>query len=104
LSVNTLDLEDGAYDLIIHAETSEGIQHQVTERIVIKNWEILEDHILPPEKLGWFGVRDALKAVDKSDGWIYDQTEPELFFGDANRIMPKGDEQQFLTWKMPNLC
>ncbi|MDD2628972.1 MAG: glycosyl hydrolase family 18 protein [Limnochordia bacterium] len=104
LSVNTLDLEDGAYDLIIHAETSEGIQHQVTERIVIKNWEILEDHILPPEKLGWFGVRDALKAVDKSDGWIYDQTEPELFFGDANRIMPKGGEQQFLTWKMPNLC
>jgi len=101
--MNTLEFVDGAYDLIVNATTVGGVFSELKERIVIRNWEVLEDHILPPQKLAWFGTRDSLKTVEKSDGWVYAQNNKEQFFGDGDRIMRGNDEEQYLIWSMPNL-
>jgi len=101
--VNTLDFEDGAYDLIVRAITSAGVASEHRERVVIHNWETLEDAILPPRQLSWFGELESLKTVDKSSGWVYAQGDRELFFGDEDRILRSGAEDEYLAWKLPNL-
>ena len=73
------------------------------ERVVIHNWETLEDAILPPRQLSWFGELESLKTVDKSSGWVYAQGDRELFFGDEDRIRRSGAEDEYLACKLPNL-
>ncbi|MCK9222820.1 MAG: glycoside hydrolase family 43 protein [Limnochordia bacterium] len=102
-TLNTLSLEDGAYDIVIHATTVHGIQSERRERVVISNWNVLEDHILPPKDLGWFGTTEALKTTKKSSGWHYTGDDPELFFGDRDRIMRSGEKDEYLIWNMANL-
>jgi len=102
-SINTLRFEDGAYDLIISAKTRGGVTSELTERVVIKNWEVLEDEILPPKALGWFGIRDSLKTVGEPKGWVYASDDAELFFGDGDRIMRGQASVEPLTWRIPNL-
>ena len=101
---NTADFADGTYDLEISMTTSSGHSTRHTFRIVIDNWEILEDTILPPMQSGWFGGIDRMLDVDRSEGWEYAAENPDAFFGDRERIrLEEGAEEGYLTWQLPRL-
>ncbi|HHV43081.1 MAG TPA: hypothetical protein GXX57_00230 [Firmicutes bacterium] len=101
--VNTLGLNDGAYDLVIAVETRGGVRSEMTQRVVVNNWEILEDQILPPQTLGWFGTMDQLKTVRSPRGWVYTTGDGETFFGDEDRIRRGEGDAEPLTWRVANL-
>ncbi|NLN29284.1 MAG: hypothetical protein GX161_13775, partial [Firmicutes bacterium] len=100
--VDTTAFEDGAYDLVIRAETVYGVVSEISERVVLDNWEELEDPIRLPTG-GWFGFLEQLRTVDKSDGWEYSSADPDAFGGDANRIFRSAPSDQYLTWKLERL-
>jgi hypothetical protein len=104
LPFNTADFADGTYDLEISMTTSSGNSTLHKFRIVIDNWDILEDTILPPTQSGWFGGFDRLLAVDRSEGWEYTDESPDAFFGDRQRIrLKKGAGEGYLTWQLSRL-
>ena len=71
-------------------------------RVFISNWRTLEDPISPPVT-SWFGWRERLLAVDRSDGWEYAADNPTAFFGDIERIKPLADSVEYLTWQFADL-
>ncbi|MGI6543278.1 MAG: hypothetical protein ACOX44_09520 [Limnochordia bacterium] len=103
LEVATDQLAEGAYELEVVTTTTEHISASYTERIIIDNWETLEDPLLPPLQQSWFGSSDQLKVVDRSEGWEFTQTQPKLFFGDINRMRRQSPTSEYLTWKLPEL-
>lgn len=103
LAFDTLPIEDGAYDLVVTSETVNGVRAEIRERVVIDNWDVVDDEILPPQVSAWFGSIDQLKAVDRSDGWAYATEDGNLFFGDTSRMYNAGDGDQYLVWKNPGL-
>lgn len=102
-ALNTLALEDGAYDIAIHATTVHGVRSERRERVVVSNWTVLEDHLLPPKNLGLFGILESLKTSDKSKGWAYTDVNPELFSGDRDRMLRSSNTDEYLTWNLSNL-
>jgi hypothetical protein len=102
LSVNTLSLPDGAYDLIVNVTLSSGINSGLKQRVVVDNWEVIEDGLLPPTQTAWFGITDNLEVTDRSQGWMFIGDATHLLFGDADRVAP-GSESEYLTWEMPKL-
>jgi hypothetical protein len=104
LSVETTSMEDGAYDLEIKATTVAGHSSIFRQRVVLSNWVTLEDPLLPPVTIAWFGItNDQLKAVARSDGWEFAAERPDVFFGDAHRIRRTSDAEEYLTWQLPQL-
>ncbi|MCK9221592.1 MAG: M60 family metallopeptidase [Limnochordia bacterium] len=101
--INTLVFPDGPYDLVISAETIDGVVSEVEERVLLDNFEFVEDQILPPQNLAWFGIRNALKTVQEPEGWAYAGGDPDIFFGDQDRIRREGTGAQHLTWHVPNI-
>ena len=78
--VDTLSFVDGAYDLDLHYTTKYGISDTITQRLVIDNWDALEDHILSPTMSPWFGPMDRLLVADRSAGWEFSDATPDMFF------------------------
>ncbi len=103
LDFDTTVCADGAYDLAIGMTTVAGITSVFNQRIVIDNWETLEDQILPPITNSWFGTREQWLVVERSDGWEFTGAAPEIFFGDDGRIRRRSDTEEHLTWRMPKL-
>ena len=56
--------------------------------MIVDNWEILDDPILPPTESSWFGSIPQIKAIEASPGWAYATDDPVGHFGDADRIYP----------------
>lgn len=101
--LDTLAFEDGAYDFDVHYTTKYGVTGSISQRMVIDNWTILEDAILPPSTHPWFGASDRLHTVERSSGWEFTDATPELFFGDADRITPGSSHEEYLTWRWADL-
>ncbi|MGI6543963.1 MAG: right-handed parallel beta-helix repeat-containing protein [Limnochordia bacterium] len=102
--LDSIKFVDGAYDLDVHYTTKYGITGTISERLVLDNWEVLEDDILAPNLSSWFGFSDKLLTADRSSGWEFVGTTPELFFNDDDRIkLPSADAEEYLTWKLANL-
>ncbi|MDD2630508.1 MAG: glycoside hydrolase family 16 protein [Limnochordia bacterium] len=102
LSLNTLEFEDGAYDLILMAKMGQGTSSKDVRRIVIRNWERLLEDFDPPGT--WFGgAFDRLKTIERSQGWEFLNDEAVDLFGDNTRIASKGLESEYLIWKQPRL-
>ncbi len=101
-SLDTLAFADGAYDLILQARTTLGNLSEAVRRLVIRNWERLEENFEPPGK--WFGgTFDRLKTVERSAGWEFPTDQGDIFFGDTTRIASSGVEGEFLLWEHPRL-
>ncbi|NLN18736.1 MAG: right-handed parallel beta-helix repeat-containing protein [Firmicutes bacterium] len=101
--VDTLSFVDGAYDLDLHYTTKYGISDTITQRLVIDNWDALEDHILSPTMSPWFGPMDRLLVADRSAGWEFSDATPDMFFGDGDRIRPQSTDEEYLIWRLANL-
>jgi hypothetical protein len=104
LLLPTTDFEDGAYDLEVSLTTRSRVSTRHNARVIIDNWEIVEDTILPLLPGGWFGDVDRLKVVDRSEGWEYTGENPSSCFGDDQRIrLAPGANDGYLTWSLPNV-
>lgn len=96
---------NGAYDLEICLTTLFQVSTCHNVRVIIDNWEIVEDTILPPLSVGWFGEVDRLKVVDRSEGWEYTGEDPSAHFGHDQRIrLAPGVDDGYLTWALPNVA
>lgn len=119
--LDTKNLPDGTYELTVLVErTGEGTSTD-TRAVRVHNWNILVDPLSGPQGLGWFGTREALKVVDRSEGWVFVSDDPQAFFGDGDRLAvdmrdeSEGDLEfsehgwdcrylsEYLTWHMPAL-
>lgn len=103
LSVSSLDVADGAYDLTTRLVTNSGVVSTQKTRVVVKNWILLDDPIEPPQESGWFGSLPRIKTESMSRGWLYATESPTEFFGDADRIGTAGDSEEYLIWSLPHL-
>jgi len=101
--LDTRELQDGLYDLVVSAETVDGIRTDYVERIDIDNWNVLEDALLPPRVGGWMGTVEMLKVIHKTDGWVHVTDRPDNFAGDADRLKAQAGRTEQLTWKLDNL-
>jgi len=100
--LDTMQYWDGAYDLdVIITTTADLVDHRMF-RVFISNWRTLEDPISPPVT-SWFGWRERLLAVGRSEGWEYAADNPTAFFGDTERIKPLADSVEYLTWQFADL-
>lgn len=102
LTFDTLAMPDGAYDLELHVATVSGVASQQAIRVVIDNWEVLDDPLLPPRE-SWFGHLPQLKTVDASEGWAYATEDPGLYFGDGDRMYAAAAACEYLSWRLPRL-
>lgn len=98
--LDTLAFDDGAYDVVFEVKTNAGVGSVSTQRVVIRNWETLEDPLFAPISSGWFGVVDRLRTTDRSEGWEFVGNDSDLLFGDADRIRRRERTEEFLTWTM----
>lgn len=103
LAVETSELEDGLYELVVRAITSEGVEATESATLLIDNWEVLEDALLPPVESSWFGSRSRLKALDRTGEWEHATDFPERFDGDEDRLVAAGGDVHSLIWRLPNL-
>jgi len=95
-----LEVADGAYDLVVRVSTASGKVSELVQRVVLDNWNELEDAVQAPVSAGWFGVVDRMKTVDRSGGWEYAGGEADAFFGDTDRIRRAGAGSAYLTWEL----
>lgn len=103
LPLDTLAVADGPYTLQVELATRSGVESTTRLPLVVDNWEVLEDAILPPSNSGWFGVIDRLKATKRSEDWEFVGDDKNLLFEDADRIRPAVPADQFLVWELPRL-
>jgi hypothetical protein len=103
LEFDSLKFADGAYDLDVRYTTKHGVSNMISQRLVLDNWETLEDFILPPNPDTWFSSFERLLAVERSAGWEFTATQPEVFFGDGDRIKAVSTSEEHLTWELANL-
>lgn len=100
--LDTLDFEDGAYDLIFSVTTTSGIVSRVVRRIIVQNWETITEAFLSPGS--WFGGEfDRFKTVQRSGGWLFSSDAVGSFFGDNSRIGSSGKQDEYLIWQQPHL-
>lgn len=75
-------------------------------KIVVENlWQLVQD-MHPPATYAWFGpdgTLDFLNTTSRSEGWTYATGQPELFFGDRERLVRATDASEYLVWETPHL-
>ncbi|HHV44690.1 MAG TPA: glycoside hydrolase family 76 protein [Firmicutes bacterium] len=101
--LETMLYPDGAYDLMLVALDGDHQPiSQLTRRLLIQNWEILQEAFRSP--VDFFGIKmDTLLAKERSAGWVFRQDTPEEFYGDAHRIEAVGSGEEYLIWYYPGL-
>lgn len=103
LILDTLEVPDGVYQLVVRAETTEQQVFEDSVELKIDNWEQLVDHFQEPLHSGWFGTLERSKTCEESTGWDYATGDSELFWGDVNRKLRKEPTSEFLVWETPGL-
>ncbi|HHT26727.1 MAG TPA: hypothetical protein GXZ82_05715 [Firmicutes bacterium] len=103
LEVDTTQFTDGAYELEINLSLKSRLVTSYVQRLVIDNWDTLEDPLLPPTTSAWFGNTDQLKAFDRSEGWEFTGATPELFYGDTERMRRRAATDEYVIWRLPGL-
>lgn len=105
LELDTMGLADGTYEIAVTVSAGDGVVSSAAARVEIHNWDILVDPLPPPQPLGWFGTREALQVVERSEGWDYVTSSPEEYFGDKDRLALADEPAavEYLIWRMPSL-
>ncbi len=102
VSWDTRTFADGAYDLVLLVRTDKGRTLEVQERILVDNWEVLEEPFNAP--IAFFEMQvDSLLAVERSPGWHHVTERPAAFFGDDGRLAAQGLGDHVLVWRLPRL-
>lgn len=74
----------------------------LTERIVIDNWQLLEEPFAAPSVFFGRSV-ESLLTSERTDGWAHITGSPASFFGDAERLAADAAGEQYLIWQLPRL-
>lgn len=102
LALDTRELADGPYDMVLNVRTDQGRALEIVERIVVDNWQILDEPFAAP--IVFFGMAvDSLLTTERSQGWTHVTDNPEQFFGDGGRLAAIGDGDPYLVWQQPRL-
>jgi len=68
---------------------------------IANRWTLFDPLRAPQATL--FGVINHDKVSSKSEGWVYRQDSPQLFFRDENRLTREADTTEYLIWDTPKL-
>lgn len=101
-SLDTNQFEDGTYELAAEVTSIYNTHAKSSIRFAIENWTELVDDLQPPLD-GWFGPVDRTETTSKTDGWEFAVDSPDMFFGDAHRMVRSGPSTESLTWSLPGL-
>ncbi|MGI6611026.1 MAG: pectate lyase [Limnochordia bacterium] len=106
LEIDTRTLEEGPHTVTVGVIHQEWGPFRQSLKIVVENlWELVQD-MRPPATYAWFGLSetfDYLDTASRSEGWIYATDQPELFFGDRERLVRATDASEYLIWETPHL-
>lgn len=99
--LDTLAFDDGAYELSVEVQTTQGALASDRVEFRVQNYWRLEDNIEAPA-LNWFGTMlDRSMTVDASSGWEYFTGSSHRTF--ASRIVRLENTTEYLTWDSPSL-
>lgn len=103
LPLDTRQLRDGRHSIAVRAiSDSDLASTQYVTFSVANHWTFI-DRLEPPTDNGIFGVINRDKTLDMSDGWDFDASDPQNFFGDSGRRVRKKDLEEYLTWEASHL-
>ena len=103
LELDTLSVDDGEYEIVASVRTRSGAVYEARRRVVIDNWRVLNDPLLPPIRSPWFGTVQRTLAIEVSDGWRYETGDAEAFFGDGDRMAAEPGRTAHMTWELDGL-
>jgi hypothetical protein len=69
---------------------------------LVPGWRIVDD-FRPPLTNSWFGDLAYQVRAEESEGWRYEITDPDQFFGDANRLCRSEPSAEYLVYDVPGL-
>lgn len=104
ITVDTLELQDGPYQLRLVVSTNEGVELAHTAKVRVSNWWSKEDPLDAPVRTAWFGTISRLRTDALSDGWVHaEEGEAHLFFGDEGRLTRLHSSTEYLQWQATRL-
>lgn len=104
--LDTRPLSEGSHTFLVELTHGNWGSFSQTLNVVVNNRWNLVQNMHPPTTSNWFGFSetfDFLDATDRSEGWAYETDEPELFFGDRDRLVKVTDSSEYLVWETPHL-
>lgn len=103
VTFDATEFADGPLYIEVTAE-SEPIDLTVstTIRVTVANWWSLFDPLNAPVST-WFGPLYEEKLLTKSDGWRYDQGEPDRFYRDESRLVRTANSTEYVIWEGPKV-
>lgn len=99
LEIDTRQLTEGGHSLTVKAISGTGLLGEASSSFYVNNRWQLDDALDAPADTGWFGTLLQEKTVDTSDGWAYDISDPDNFFGDESRRVRLQDSEEYLVWE-----
>jgi hypothetical protein len=103
LLFDSMQVEDGTYDLRYSVTMANGENVVIKNRIIVSNWKVVEDAVEATTANGWFGEMKHMLTVAETPGWEFVGSSDELLFGDADRIRQKSNTEESLTWELERL-
>lgn len=103
LEIDTRDMREGQHTFTVEASLNNGLSSRQSGVFVVANTWKLTDHLDAPIESPWFGSLPQHKTIDTSDGWTYDTSDKDSFFGDGSRRVRVQDTKEYLVWESPHL-
>jgi len=106
LAVDTWQLNDGLHRLQARATDIYGREVVRTIEFRVKNYNLLEDDIHPPQVWSFWGMSDIIdrsKTAETSAGWEYAASEQQVLSFDEGRRVRRADTKEYLVWETPKL-
>ncbi|HHT25637.1 MAG TPA: hypothetical protein GXZ82_00120 [Firmicutes bacterium] len=103
LQIDTKPFADKTHTVSVRVTTKQGAIAEKSVDLYFNNLWSLIDGLDAPIESSWFGVIDTSRTIDNSDGWQYDTSAPENFFGDKSRRTRMQNTTEYLTWETPAL-
>jgi hypothetical protein len=103
LVLDTLKLLDGPYVIELKVVDKNGNVAVYSVNINVKNWEQKSFVFRLPLHSMWLGTITYDETIMESDGWDYESSNAQDFFGDENRRVWKGSGTGYLVWETPHV-
>ena len=99
VAINTLDIPDGDYVLVVTATDQYDKSVSVKVPFKVENWWHISTELDEPMSSGWFGMLDFTHIYEKSAGWLFVRDEHADFLGDGNRMVRAVDGIDYIIWE-----
>lgn len=103
LKIDTTALRDGQHTLTVEAVLNNDLATRQRVAFSATNTWNLRDRLDAPVNADWFGEVSRQQTIDRSDGWAYDTSTPDAFFGDNSRRIRLKDTAEYLVWEAKGL-